>query len=158
MGVEGNVNPLFSLIVKVEDKLKKLGFSKENDYFPHPLVRIKYPQKKTPSIDEFLNSSYDPIDFFIDRMQFFSSELLPSVLFIHFYNHFHLEKKLRELNMAVETNKGFELVITQIDRQFGKGSIMRLGGEHTPTTENSVSTGCLSLDVALELVVFQREE
>ena len=45
--------------------------------------------------------------------------------------------------------KALELAITQIDRQFGKGSIMRLGGEHTPTMENSVSSGCLSLDVAL---------
>ena len=53
--------------------------------------------------------------------------------------------------MATETKKtkALELAITQIDRQFGKGSIMRLGGEHTPTMENSVSTGCLSLDVAL---------
>jgi len=45
--------------------------------------------------------------------------------------------------------KALELAITQIDRQFGKGSIMRLGGEHTPTIENSISSGCLSLDVAL---------
>ena len=45
--------------------------------------------------------------------------------------------------------KALELAITQIDRQFGKGSIMKLGQEHIPTMENSVSTGCLSLDVAL---------
>ena len=53
--------------------------------------------------------------------------------------------------MSTDTKKtkALELAITQIDRQFGKGSIMRLGGEHTPTTENSVSSGCLSLDVAL---------
>ena len=53
--------------------------------------------------------------------------------------------------MSTETKKAkaLELAITQIDRQFGKGSIMRLGADHTPTMENSVSTGCLSLDVAL---------
>jgi len=53
--------------------------------------------------------------------------------------------------MSVETKKAkaLELAITQIDRQFGKGSIMRLGQEHTPIMENSISTGCLSLDVAL---------
>ncbi|MAQ86694.1 MAG: recombinase RecA [Candidatus Neomarinimicrobiota bacterium] len=45
--------------------------------------------------------------------------------------------------------KSLELAITQIDRQFGKGSIMKLGQDHIPTNENSVSTGCLSLDVAL---------
>ena len=53
--------------------------------------------------------------------------------------------------MSADTKKtkALELAITQIDRQFGKGSIMRLGGEFTPTIENSVSSGCLSLDVAL---------
>ena len=53
--------------------------------------------------------------------------------------------------MSAETKKAkaLELAITQIDRQFGKGSIMRLGEEHIPTMENSISTGCLSLDVAL---------
>ncbi len=45
--------------------------------------------------------------------------------------------------------KALDLAITQIDRQFGKGSIMRLGKDHVPTQENSISTGCLSLDVAL---------
>ena len=53
--------------------------------------------------------------------------------------------------MSTDTKKAkaLELAITQIDRQFGKGSIMRLGDEHIPTMENSISTGCLSLDVAL---------
>ena len=53
--------------------------------------------------------------------------------------------------MSTETKKAkaLELAITQIDRQFGKGSIMRLGADHAPSMENSVSTGCLSLDVAL---------
>ena len=48
-----------------------------------------------------------------------------------------------------KNSKALELAISQIDRQFGKGSIMRLGEEHVPSNENSVSTGCLSLDVAL---------
>ena len=53
--------------------------------------------------------------------------------------------------MSVESKKAkaLELAITQIDRQFGKGSIMRLGDNYTPTMENIISTGCLSLDVAL---------
>ena len=53
--------------------------------------------------------------------------------------------------MSAETKKtkALELAISQIDRQFGKGSIMKLGEDHVPTVENSVSTGCLSLDVAL---------
>ena len=80
MGVNGNLDPLNDLFIKVEDALDLLGFPKEQqDYKPHiTLARIKYPQKWTPDISTFLKSSYDPIDFPIDRVQFFSSELLPS--------------------------------------------------------------------------------
>ena len=45
--------------------------------------------------------------------------------------------------------KALDLAITQIDRQFGKGSIMRLGDNKFSQMENVISTGCLSLDVAL---------
>jgi len=45
--------------------------------------------------------------------------------------------------------KALDLAITQIDRQFGKGSIMRLGSDRPSIGENIISTGCLSLDVAL---------
>tara|TARA_B100002051_G_scaffold37895_1_gene31610 strand:+ start:513 stop:1526 length:1014 start_codon:yes stop_codon:yes gene_type:complete len=45
--------------------------------------------------------------------------------------------------------KALDLAITQIDRQFGKGSIMRMGADHVSISENVISTGCLSLDVAL---------
>ena len=45
--------------------------------------------------------------------------------------------------------KALELAITQIDRQFGKGSIMRLGENTFSQMDNVISTGCLSLDVAL---------
>ena len=54
--------------------------------------------------------------------------------------------------MATTTNKktkALELAITQVDRQFGKGSIMRLGSDQPVMSTNSISTGCLSLDVAL---------
>ena len=54
--------------------------------------------------------------------------------------------------MATTTNKktkALELAITQVDRQFGKGSIMRLGSDQAVMSTNSISTGCLSLDVAL---------
>ncbi len=54
--------------------------------------------------------------------------------------------------MAATTDKktkALELAITQVDRQFGKGSIMRLGSDQPVMSSNSISTGCLSLDVAL---------
>ena len=46
-------------------------------------------------------------------------------------------------------SKALDLAITQVDRQFGKGSIMRLGTDQPVMSTNSISTGCLSLDVAL---------
>ena len=45
--------------------------------------------------------------------------------------------------------KALDLAMAQIDRQFGRGSIMRLGSDHVRIQENVISTGCLSLDVAL---------
>ena len=53
--------------------------------------------------------------------------------------------------MSTDTKKAkaLELALSQIDRQFGKGSIMRLGDDYIPTMDNVISTGCLSLDVAL---------
>ena len=80
MGVNGNLDPLYDLFTKIDSALDLLGFPKEQQgYTPHiTLARIKYPQKCTPDISTFLKSSYDPIDFPIDRVQFFSSELLPS--------------------------------------------------------------------------------
>ena len=53
--------------------------------------------------------------------------------------------------MATESKKtkALDLAITQIDRQFGKGSIMRMGDNHVSISDNVISTGCLSLDVAL---------
>jgi len=54
--------------------------------------------------------------------------------------------------MATTENKktkALELAISQVDKQFGKGSLMRLGDNQPVISDNSISTGCLSLDVAL---------
>ncbi len=45
--------------------------------------------------------------------------------------------------------KALDLAINQIDRQFGKGAIMKMGGDHISISDNVISTGCLSLDAAL---------
>ena len=64
----------------IETALESLGFPRsDRDFSPHiTLARIKYPQKHTPNVDPFLKSSYDPIDFPVDRVQFLSTELLPT--------------------------------------------------------------------------------
>ena len=53
--------------------------------------------------------------------------------------------------MASDTKKekALDLAINQIDRQFGKGAIMRMGDDHVSISNNIIPTGCLSLDVAL---------
>ncbi|MDD5062089.1 MAG: recombinase RecA [Candidatus Marinimicrobia bacterium] len=45
--------------------------------------------------------------------------------------------------------KALDLAITQIDRQFGKGSIMRLGDESMKISVDVIPTGCLSLDACI---------
>src|SRR5512145_2661703 len=45
--------------------------------------------------------------------------------------------------------KAVDLAITQIERQFGKGSIMKLGSHDRVADVPAISTGSLSLDIAL---------
>ena len=49
----------------------------------------------------------------------------------------------------IDREKSVELAITQIERQFGKGSIMRLGGSEHVSDIAVIPTGSLSLDLAL---------
>lgn len=44
--------------------------------------------------------------------------------------------------------KAIENAMSQIEKQFGKGSVMKLG-EHSTLNIDSISTGCLDLDIAL---------
>src|SRR5256885_5763455 len=48
----------------------------------------------------------------------------------------------------MERDKALDMALSQIEKQFGKGSIMRMG-ENTTMGVESISTGALSLDVAL---------
>lgn len=45
--------------------------------------------------------------------------------------------------------RALESAVMQIERQFGKGSIMRLGGETADPTVETISTGSISLDHSL---------
>ncbi|MSS83590.1 recombinase RecA [Actinomycetaceae bacterium WB03_NA08] len=56
------------------------------------------------------------------------------------------EKKTK--NLEADRDKALDLALAQIDRQFGKGSIMRLGDESRPPVQ-VIPTGSLALDVAL---------
>ena len=52
----------------------------------------------------------------------------------------------KELN---QKSQALESAILQIEKQFGKGSIMRLGDEHAKMKVPAISTGSLELDIAL---------
>jgi recombination protein RecA len=49
----------------------------------------------------------------------------------------------------MDKNKALEAAVGQIERAFGKGSIMRLGAGQKPVEIESIPTGSLSLDIAL---------
>jgi recombination protein RecA len=48
-----------------------------------------------------------------------------------------------------EKSRALDLAVSQIEKQFGKGSIMRLGGIDSSAALDAIPSGSLSLDVAL---------
>jgi len=53
------------------------------------------------------------------------------------------------MTQRAEKDKAIEAAVTQIERQFGKGSIMRLGSDEAVPGVPVINTGALPLDVAL---------
>jgi recombination protein RecA len=51
--------------------------------------------------------------------------------------------------MDKDKEKALELAVSQIERQFGKGSIMKLGEAHSRLSVESIPTGSIALDIAL---------
>ncbi|MYH28009.1 MAG: recombinase RecA [Acidobacteria bacterium] len=51
--------------------------------------------------------------------------------------------------MARERSKAVEIAVGQIEKQFGKGAIMRLGAQGAVSAVPSISTGSISIDYAL---------
>jgi recombination protein RecA len=58
--------------------------------------------------------------------------------------------------MADERVKAIELAVSQIEKQFGKGSIMRLGSKEAIVPISVISTGSISFDSALGVGGFPR--
>jgi recombination protein RecA len=53
------------------------------------------------------------------------------------------------MELDKEKDKAVNVAVTQIEKQFGKGAIMRLGAEVQPAEIQAISTGSLGLDLAL---------
>ena len=60
-----------------------------------------------------------------------------------------IEKPEMDAKRDPEKKRALEAALSQIDRAFGKGSIMRLGTNDAPAEIEAISTGSLGLDVAL---------
>jgi recombination protein RecA len=58
--------------------------------------------------------------------------------------------------MADERNRAIDLAFAQIEKQFGKGSIMRLGSKEAIVPISVIPTGALSFDAALGVGGFPR--
>lgn len=54
-----------------------------------------------------------------------------------------------EKTSSADKTKALDAALAQIERAFGKGSIMKLSGEHNPMNVECISTGSLGLDIAL---------
>jgi recombination protein RecA len=57
--------------------------------------------------------------------------------------------KLVDSPMETDKAKALSAALTQIERAFGKGSVMRLGEKNAAVEIEAISTGSLSLDIAL---------
>jgi recombination protein RecA len=56
----------------------------------------------------------------------------------------------------INKNKAIDMALMQIEKQFGKGSIMRLGAKVDSTGVQTIATGSLSFDAALGIGGFPR--
>jgi recombination protein RecA len=55
-----------------------------------------------------------------------------------------------------EKTRALDLAVSQIEKQFGKGSIMRLGGENAVPAMDRIPSGSIALDAALGIGGFPR--
>src|SRR5207245_8752358 len=59
------------------------------------------------------------------------------------------EPVLRLVGDSMDKQKALEAALSQIEKAFGKGSVMRLGQREIVSDVTSISTGSLGLDIAL---------
>ncbi len=60
-----------------------------------------------------------------------------------------LKKTAKPAESGKDKEKAIELAVGQIEKQFGKGAIMRLGADGALVPVESIPTGSMSLDIAL---------
>jgi|TARA_B110000914_G_scaffold138202_1_gene120915 2'-5' RNA ligase len=94
LGVDNDLKALNVLVNKISLKMTALGYKRRDEsYIPHVTIgKINYPQKFKPDLSIFLNSTYDKIEFSVEKIQFSSSEILPEGVAYNILNTFSLSK------------------------------------------------------------------
>jgi recombination protein RecA len=62
---------------------------------------------------------------------------------------YSIRKDWKQVTGLVDRQKALDVALSQIERQFGKGSIMKLGEVSSKMQVDVISTGCLGIDIAL---------
>ena len=90
LGVEGDLKPLNELVNSIDKEISSIGYDKDiKEFTPQVTVgKINYPQKFNPDLSTFLNSSYEKIDFTVDKIQFISVENLSEGVIYSILNTF----------------------------------------------------------------------
>ncbi len=60
-----------------------------------------------------------------------------------------MDEKKKSKNPDTEREKALEFAMKQIEKKFGKGSVMKLGSSEINRSADVISTGSISLDIAL---------
>ena len=56
---------------------------------------------------------------------------------------------IEKVNNSEDKKKALDAAISQIEKEYGKGAVMKLGDSSSQMNVEGVPTGCLSLDLAL---------
>ena len=77
VGIDGELDKLDDFVDAINARLEPLGFPiEERKFIPHvALARINYPQKHTPDITQFLNTTFAELPMNISRINLMSSHL-----------------------------------------------------------------------------------
>ena len=80
LGVGGEVEALISLVADINSGMVGLGYpGDERNYSPHVTIgKIRYPQKVTPDVTEYLNANYAPVEIPVTKVRLYRSDTLPS--------------------------------------------------------------------------------
>ena len=142
-----DTEPLLALYEQLQQGLASHGFNREERPFtPHlTLGRIRRPggQRSGGLPDNHLfTGGCLPVD----RIILYESSLRPEGLRLGLNESY---RRFQDIMADKNRESAIDLAVGQIEKQFGKGSIMRLGEDVVLPGVQAISSGSISLDIAL---------